>query len=66
MIQLTWTESGGPRVKKPTLTGFGTTVTKAHAAAAFGGHVEIDFRPNGLVWVLNALRSTMERERERT
>ena len=66
MIQFTWTESGGPRVKKPTLTGFGTTVTKAHAASAFGGNVEIDFRPEGLVWVLNALRSTMERERERT
>ncbi|MFT4183476.1 MAG: sensor histidine kinase [Rhizobium sp.] len=65
MIRLTWTESRGPTVKPPTLTGFGTTVTKAHAASAFGGNVEIDFRPTGLVWELTALRSTMERERER-
>ncbi|HEY0123337.1 MAG TPA: sensor histidine kinase [Rhizobium sp.] len=65
VVQLTWTESGGPRVKPPNVTGFGTTVTKAHAASAFGGNVEIDFRPAGLVWVLNGLRSTMERERER-
>ncbi|UWU20299.1 sensor histidine kinase [Rhizobium sp. CB3060] len=65
MIRLIWTESGGPIVKAPTITGFGTTVTKAHAAAAFSGTVEIDFRPTGLVWVLNAVRSTMERERER-
>ncbi|MDL2399326.1 sensor histidine kinase [Rhizobium mayense] len=65
MIRFVWTESGGPIVKTPTVTGFGTTVTKAHAAAAFSGSVEVDFRPTGLVWVLNALRSTMERERER-
>ncbi|MDE1990953.1 MAG: sensor histidine kinase [Rhizobiaceae bacterium] len=64
-IRFTWTESGGPSVKAPTETGFGTTVTKAHAAAAFGGTVEIDFRHEGLVWILTGLRSTMEHERER-
>lgn len=66
MIQFTWTESGGPPVKTPTVTGFGTTVTKAHAAAAFSGNVDIHFRREGLVWVLNAQRSSMERERERS
>lgn len=63
MIRFTWTESGGPPVKPPTETGFGTTVTKAHAAASFSGNVEIDFRPGGLVWILVAPRNIMERER---
>ncbi|ENN87436.1 putative two-component sensor histidine kinase transcriptional regulatory protein [Rhizobium freirei PRF 81] len=63
MIHFVWTESGGPEVKPPTETGFGTTVTKVHAAASFGGHVEVDFRPAGLVWTLIAPRNMMERER---
>ncbi len=63
MIRFVWTESGGPPVKPPSDTGFGTTVTKTHAAASFSGHVEVDFRPAGLVWVLTAPRSMMERQR---
>ncbi|MBN8949563.1 two-component sensor histidine kinase [Rhizobium sp. WW_1] len=63
MIRFVWTESGGPPVKPPNETGFGTTVTKTHAAASFGGHVEVDFRKTGLVWMLTAPRSTMERQR---
>jgi len=63
IIRFIWTESGGPPVKPPTETGFGTTVTKAHAAASFSGSVEIDFRPAGLVWTLTAPRAIMERER---
>ncbi len=63
MIRFVWSESGGPEVKPPTETGFGTTVTKIHAAAAFGGNVDADFRPTGLVWTLLSPRSMMERER---
>ncbi|MBB3392248.1 two-component sensor histidine kinase [Rhizobium sp. BK275] len=62
MLRFTWTESGGPPVKPPARTGFGTTVIKAHAAAAFRGKVDIDFRPEGLVWILTAQRGMMERE----
>jgi two-component sensor histidine kinase len=65
VIKLSWIESGGPPVVPPTETGFGTTVTKAHAAAAFSGNVEIDFDPRGLRWTLTGLRSTMKREKDR-
>jgi len=62
MLSLTWTESGGPAVSPPTHAGFGTTVIRTHAAAAFSGTVEVDFPPEGLRWVLTAPRNTMERD----
>ncbi|WP_454853901.1 sensor histidine kinase [Rhizobium binxianense] len=62
MLRFIWEESGGPRVETPSRSGFGTTVIKTHAAAAFRGTVEIDFRPEGLVWVMMAQRDTLARE----
>jgi two-component sensor histidine kinase len=62
MIRLSWEEMNGPPVAVPDHTGFGTTIIKNHAAAAFGGTVEVDFRPEGLLWVLTAQRSALERE----
>ncbi|MBB2681134.1 UNVERIFIED_ORG: two-component sensor histidine kinase [Rhizobium esperanzae] len=62
LLRFTWEERGGPPVVEPSRTGFGTTVIKAHAAAAFRGTVEIDFLPEGLSWVLTAQRSTLERD----
>jgi two-component sensor histidine kinase len=61
-LRLVWEESGGPTVVAPTRTGFGTTIIKRHATAAFGGTVEIDFRPGGLVWQMTAPRANLERE----
>jgi two-component sensor histidine kinase len=62
MLRFIWEETGGPRVETPSRSGFGTTVIKTHAAAAFRGTVEIDFRPEGLVWVMMAQRDTLARE----
>jgi two-component sensor histidine kinase len=64
MITLTWTETNGPMVQTPDRPGFGTTVIKTHAAAAFAGAVKIDFRPEGLCWTLTAPRKMLERIRE--
>jgi len=62
LIRLTWEEKDGPKVlSEPSRTGFGTTIIKRHAAAAFSGHVEVDFRPDGLCWILTAPRSAFER-----
>jgi two-component sensor histidine kinase len=61
MLRLTWVESNGPTVSRPSHTGFGTTVMKTHAAAAFGGAVQIDFLPEGVRWVLTAPRTALER-----
>ncbi|MGO7481566.1 sensor histidine kinase [Rhizobium ruizarguesonis] len=63
LLRFTWEERGGPPVtEQPSRSGFGTTVIKAHAASAFRGTVEIDFRPEGLLWVLTAQRATLERD----
>ncbi|WP_337268208.1 sensor histidine kinase [Oryzifoliimicrobium ureilyticus] len=60
-LQFVWEETGGPTVKSPSKTGFGTTVIKLHASSSFGGNVDVDFRPEGLVWVLTAPRTSFER-----
>ena len=60
-MRLVWEEKNGPPVHEPSRTGFGTTIVKRHAAAAFGGQVEIDFNPEGLCWKLTAPRAAFER-----
>lgn len=62
MIRFSWEEMNGPTVKTPLHTGFGTTIIKTHAAAAFGGMVQVDFLPEGLLWVLMAQRSAVEQK----
>ncbi|KQV66209.1 sensor histidine kinase [Rhizobium sp. Root1220] len=61
MLRITWEEHDGPAVIEPLRAGFGTTVIKYHAAAAFSGNVQVDFRPGGLYWVLTAPRRILER-----
>jgi two-component sensor histidine kinase len=61
LLQLSWEEKDGPPVREPTQAGFGTTIIRRHAAAAFGGQVEVDYNPQGLRWSLTAPRSAFER-----
>jgi two-component sensor histidine kinase len=62
MLQLTWEEKDGPIVsEQPTRKGFGTTIITRHAAAAFGGKVEVNFHQKGLQWILIAPRASFER-----
>lgn len=61
MLRFTWEEQNGPLVETPQRSGFGTTVIRNHAAAAFSGVVEVDFRPEGLFWTLICPRRTLER-----
>lgn len=60
-LRLVWEERDGPPVHEPARTGFGTTIIKRHAAAAFSGQVDVDFRSEGLCWILTAPRSSFER-----
>jgi len=62
MLRFVWRESEGPEVRSPDRSGFGTTVIKTHAAAAFRGTVQVDYLPEGLRWVLTAPRSTLARD----
>ena len=61
LLHLSWQEMGGPPAREPVQTGFGTTIVKRHAAAAFGGQVDIQYRETGLLWSLNAPREAFER-----
>jgi two-component sensor histidine kinase len=61
MLRVTWEEQNGPPVKPPERSGFGTTVIKNHAAAAFSGTVQVEFLPKGLRWELTAPRRALER-----
>ncbi len=47
-----WTESGGPVVTKPRRQGFGSRLVERVMAQKFQGEVELDYRPEGLRYVL--------------
>ena len=49
-LMMSWIESGGPLVAKPTRLGFGSTVTNSMIKMSLGGNVEVDFASTGLVW----------------
>lgn len=61
LLHLSWEEIGGPPAVEPQTTGFGTTIIRRHAAAAFGGQVDIRYLPTGLIWTLVAPRDAFER-----
>jgi PAS domain S-box-containing protein len=52
-LKLTWLERGGPTVSRPNNKGFGHVVIERMVASALDGMVEIDFAPEGLVWILS-------------
>jgi PAS domain S-box-containing protein len=44
-----WTEMGGPKIEKPSRSGFGSTVIDQILSASIEGEVSLDWRPTGLV-----------------
>src|SRR5690606_38592312 len=61
LLCLSWEEIGGPPAREPERSGFGTTIITRHAASAFGGSVDVEFRESGLLWSLTAPRKAFER-----
>lgn len=49
-----WRESGGPPVTEPASSGFGTTLFCDVPRHNMGAKVELDYRPEGLCWLLRA------------
>lgn len=47
VVELSWTESGGPAVEAPAATGFGSRLI-AHNLLALGGSATTDYAPEGL------------------
>ncbi|WP_417770494.1 MASE1 domain-containing protein [Stappia sp.] len=59
-FRMTWRESGGPPVKPPEETGFGTTVLQKMTASAMSGEVKLDYSPGGFVWELTCPMSSLQ------
>ncbi len=53
-LWLQWSETGGPKVKRPSRTGFGTRLLTSGATMALGGEVVLDHAPEGVTWLLIA------------
>lgn len=49
-LHLTWREFDGPPVCPPTRRGFGSRLIERALADELGGHAEIDYRPDGIVF----------------
>jgi PAS domain S-box-containing protein len=47
-LDLTWDESGGPELVKPTFQGFGSRIINASIERQLGGSVKSEWRPEGL------------------
>jgi two-component sensor histidine kinase len=53
VLRLRWAESGGPPVRPPERTGFGTTLIERSIAHELDGRASLDYRPDGLVCELD-------------
>ena len=53
-LRISWRESGGPPVRKPRRTGFGTRLIERGLAADLNGKVEIDYAPDGVRCTIEA------------
>ena len=53
-LTLEWAEIDGPRVQPPTTKGYGTKVINASVVQQLGGHVDFDWQPSGLQFVMTA------------
>ncbi|SMO98558.1 sensor histidine kinase [Paracoccus laeviglucosivorans] len=54
ILTLHWSESGGPPVSPPRHRGFGSFLIRQLLAAEFGGQVELEYLPSGVVCELTA------------
>ncbi|RIA47625.1 CheR family methyltransferase [Dichotomicrobium thermohalophilum] len=52
-LHLEWGEQGGPSVSPPERRGFGSEVLKGALAYEFGGTVNLDYRPEGLLCTMD-------------
>jgi two-component system, chemotaxis family, CheB/CheR fusion protein len=59
MLRLQWTESGGTGVKPPEKSGFGTRVINQSIEYELGGDIRVDFRPEGVAYVISVPVSVM-------
>jgi two-component sensor histidine kinase len=58
-FRLEWREEGGTAVQPPTRQGFGTKLLSSAVARRVGGKADLDYKPQGLVWTLQASAAGM-------
>ena len=51
-IELTWVESGGPRVKMPEVSGFGRTLIEKIVPLQLNGEAKLTYESGGIVWFI--------------
>ncbi len=54
-LRIVWTEVGGPPVKEPQRTGFGSRLIKEGLAMELGGETSIVYDPSGVICTINAV-----------
>lgn len=59
-LRFRWSEHGGPPVTLPARKGFGSRLVENALSAEFRGRTELDFRPDGVVWTLDAPLDAIE------
>ncbi len=64
LLQLKWEEFDGPPVMPPARKGFGHFVIERMATQSLNAKVEIDFRPEGLIWTLIAPTDSLQSDPE--
>jgi two-component sensor histidine kinase len=52
LCHISWVESGGPPVERPSRRGFGRVVSERTVARAVQGDVTVDYASSGLRWTL--------------
>jgi two-component sensor histidine kinase len=52
VIELRWSEDGGPVVRPPSHRGFGSRLLERGLARGESPTVSIDYRPEGLRWTI--------------
>ena len=58
-FRMSWRECGGPPVAPPTKKGFGHVVISEMVASSLHGHVTLDYAREGLLWAIDAPRSSV-------
>ena len=53
-LWIVWRESGGPPTRSPVRRGFGSRLLERGVAGEFGGKVELNYTPGGLICTLRA------------
>jgi two-component sensor histidine kinase len=51
-FRIEWTETGGPEVRPPESTGFGSILLGRMARLSLNADISLDFAPTGLSWKL--------------